>query len=134
VTRDTGGKTTLFTAGGVTLKLNCFFFIANFASIEVNGPAGGTFQAGMTVSDGSGGTGNISQTLSRRGTLNGSDQTFGGTSSNTTGNLTNLGHVTGTIVSGTSVIFVDLLSEAAPSPTACTVRGAAIVLTAVAAA
>ena len=128
VTRDTGAtKTDLFTAGGVTVKLQCFFFLANFVSIQATG-ASGTMSSGAIYTDSANDPPSIPQTTVYSDIVDGSDNTLSLLSSNTAAPTTNKGHVNATIINATSAILLDYFVQAAASPTACTVRGVALVV------
>lgn len=132
VTSDTGGilsstKTTLFSTNGVTVRLNCFNFVANFIGIEATGPAGTKAQSGMIATR----TDDTATQSSQQSVYTANittDTSFGALASNTSGTLGNKAQFNAQIQTVGAVISISAYLEVGPSPTACQVRGIAFAI------
>ncbi|HEX8714205.1 MAG TPA: hypothetical protein VF706_01445 [Solirubrobacteraceae bacterium] len=125
VTKDTGTTTSLFSVGGVTVKLECFNFIANFADLEATAPAGSHAETGALVTNSENTAPEINQEPVKDVNLSATFTSIAKVSTNLKAPIANIGHVNGSISTPTSVVLFDAFVEAAPSPSACTVRGTA---------
>lgn len=119
--------TPIVTIGDVSLRMSCAFFLAAFVNIEATGPSGTTSHTGMIVTRANGqDPPEFAQTLIQNDDVT-TDTDIVLLTSNTTGVLTNRGHVTGTITSPTQVVLFTMNISVGPSaPDACTAKGSAI--------
>ena len=118
---------TLFSLSGATVKLNCFFFLANFAKLEASGPAGSRAETGNVVTNESGGTPEVAQSpLVVDAALSSSAVSIAQVTSNTKAPLRNIGHVNGSILTPTGIVLFDAFLSGGPNPEGCIARGAAI--------
>jgi hypothetical protein len=118
--------TTLTSLGGVTIRMECVSFLgAAILELEAAAPSGSRAETGIFALNTSGKTPEVEQeNLINDVALTPAFVKIGKLTGNTKAPFGNIGHVTGSITTGTSAVFIDLYEEAL-SPGTCTVRGSA---------
>lgn len=106
----------LFTLGGVSVRLNCSnAFVLNVVSLEASGPAGTRVESGMVderANHKGEPTAAVQQLLYNLAV--GSDTRFSSLATNGSGEVANAGHVNATITTPTAVVVIDAYIEVGP--------------------
>ncbi|HEY2633021.1 MAG TPA: hypothetical protein VGI26_11665 [Solirubrobacteraceae bacterium] len=118
----------IFSLGGVTVKMVCFFFIANFNTLEATGPSGSHAETGLVATNSAGKSPEIEQELVKNVALSSSFTKIAQLSTNVKEPFANIGHLNGSVVTSNSVVLFDAFMEAGPNPAGCTVRGTAFTI------
>lgn len=115
----------LFSLSGVSVKMVCFFFLANFNIIEASGPNGSRAETGMVITNSEGKAPEVSQEAIKDVSLTPSFTKIAQLTTNTKAPFANIGHLNGSISTSGAAILFDAFVEAGPNPAGCTVRGTA---------
>jgi hypothetical protein len=115
----------LFTLAGVSVKLTCFFFLANFNLLEATGPENSFAQTGFAVTNSKGEIPEVTQETVKSVALGASFTKISQLSTNTKAPLANIAHLNGSIITPSAVVLIDAFLEAGPNPKGCVARGTA---------